>query len=558
MFSFLLLALVAILIVLVRTLLAFHRNIKLARQTKLPYTLSLVTELENWAYLTGPIVRKLSDSHLLKNGKGWPRWGRFMVKDWMYEDKYRAHQEFGDTFLVVSPGGMICYTADPDTAFSICQRRRDFIKPREKMKMIEPFGPSVVTTEGDLWRFHFRITAPPFKDEANRIVWAESQRQVEAMKQSWLGHGINNLKSDVYSLGVNVIAAAGFGRPQAWTADKAPPKGHRMTLVDSLTVVVSYLPHILLLPKWALKLFVQEAYTAHTEFDSFTREIIAEEKVRMSEGKALSSNVNGNLLSAMLTTGEREQKSSSERVALNDDEILGNIFMFYMAANDTTANTIVYSCLAMALYEESQDLVLQEIDRVMKSSASLGHDMLSHEEDFIKFRCMMAFLYETLRIFPVVLPVSRVTSGPQKLFGENTETLPDGCGTIVNITGVHYNEKCWPESHTFEPKRWLASAPNDYVPSKDDVDVERSQATIPGHVRGTFLAFSEGPRACLGRRFAQAEYVAFFSGVLKDHKLRLAPGVDRQEVETLLRRCSAGSPVSLMPPADVKLQLVKR
>lgn len=59
----------------------------------------------------------------------------------------------------------------------------------------------------------------------------------------------------------------------------------------------------------------------------------------------------------------------------------------------------------MALYEEAQDLVLQEIDRIMKSSASLGHDMLSHEEDFIKFRCMMAFLVrETCR-----LPVAMLT-----------------------------------------------------------------------------------------------------------------------------------------------------
>ncbi len=68
-------------------------------------------------------------------GHGWPRWARFMVKDWMYEDKGRAHEEFGEVFLVVSPAGMICYTADAQLALDVCTRRKDFIKPREKMSM---------------------------------------------------------------------------------------------------------------------------------------------------------------------------------------------------------------------------------------------------------------------------------------------------------------------------------------------------------------------------------------------------------------------------------------
>ena len=58
-----------------------------------------------------------------------------MAKDWMYEDKGRAHEEFGDVFLVVSPAGMVCYTADAQLALDVCTRRKDFIKPREKMSM---------------------------------------------------------------------------------------------------------------------------------------------------------------------------------------------------------------------------------------------------------------------------------------------------------------------------------------------------------------------------------------------------------------------------------------
>ena len=56
-----------------------------------------------------------------------------MVKDWGYEDKGRAHEEFGDVFLVVSPGGIVCYVGNAETALSVCMRRKDFVKPAEKM-----------------------------------------------------------------------------------------------------------------------------------------------------------------------------------------------------------------------------------------------------------------------------------------------------------------------------------------------------------------------------------------------------------------------------------------
>lgn len=111
---------------------AFVHNIQLAKKTGLPYTFSPLHELELWAYITDPILRWKYATYLMKD-QGWPKWARFMVKDWMYEDKGRAHQEFGDVFLVVAPGGIVCYIASAKSAMSVCSRRKDFIKPPEKM-----------------------------------------------------------------------------------------------------------------------------------------------------------------------------------------------------------------------------------------------------------------------------------------------------------------------------------------------------------------------------------------------------------------------------------------
>ena len=107
-------------------------NIRVARGTGLPHTLSFIHELEICAYFTDPILRWLF-LRRIQRGQGWPLWARFMIKDWHYEDRRRAHDQFGDVFLVVSPAGIVCYVGEATTAAQILTRRTAFIKPPGKM-----------------------------------------------------------------------------------------------------------------------------------------------------------------------------------------------------------------------------------------------------------------------------------------------------------------------------------------------------------------------------------------------------------------------------------------
>jgi hypothetical protein len=109
-------------------------NIRAAQKTGLPYTISLIHELEGWAYLTDPLLRWAFRKRIMRD-EGWPHWARFMVKDWHYEDRRRAHDEFGPAFLVVSPAGMVCYVGEAETAAQVLTRRKAFIKPPEKMSV---------------------------------------------------------------------------------------------------------------------------------------------------------------------------------------------------------------------------------------------------------------------------------------------------------------------------------------------------------------------------------------------------------------------------------------
>jgi cytochrome P450 len=178
--------------------------------------------------------------------------------------------------------------------------------------------------------------------------------------------------------------------------------------------------------------------------------------------------------------------------------------------------------------------------------------------------------YEVMRVFPIVLPIGRITAQSHGLVVEastadremgtsTTHILPSGTGMIVNNTGIHYNPRYWPHPAILEPLRWLSANPNTYDPTvPTSADVNEAATNFPGHMKGTFLTFSEGPRSCLGKRFAQVEFVAFFARLLRLYRVELAPGEDRIEVEKRMRMRSGGSPVTLVPPEDVKLTLVAR
>lgn len=180
-----------------------------------------------------------------------------------------------------------------------------------------------------------------------------------------------------------------------------------------------------------------------------------------------------------------------------------------------------------------------------------------------------------MRVFPIVIPIGRVVTSDQELDvecthrtgneageeGSSRHLLPAKCGVIVNNTGVHYNTKYWQHPHILEPRRWLSASPNTYDPTSKEQGtdpIDWKSCSIPNHMKGTFLTFSEGPRACMGKKFAQAEFVAFFAHLLREYRMQLAGDVPAEEVDRAMRLRSGGSPVTLVPPEAVKLSLVRR
>ncbi|KEQ75116.1 putative TPA: cytochrome P450 oxidoreductase [Aureobasidium namibiae CBS 147.97] len=548
------------------------RNIRLAQATGLPWTWTPILETEFLGFCLTPLLRALYHRYLDK-GEGWPRWCRLVIKDWQWEDKRRAHDEYGDVFLCVAPHGIICYCADAAMAWDVMNRRYDFTKPMDKYKLLEPYGPNVATTEGKNYQFHVRITAPPFGDISgvNSLVWRETLRQTEVLCEAWSKESSRSLSGDLNALTLSVISLAGFGKQIDWAASDEThqeiPQGYVMSFLKAISDTTGYMVAILLFPGWLLRWSpLKKANDAHVELDKYLREMIRNERARIAVGRSADTErvaARGNLLTSLLEASHSEARSSNkgpdgvQKRAFTEDEVMGNLFIYLLAGYETTANSIYYGLALLALRPDIQDKTIAEIDQVYKGAREEGRSELTYEQDFEKLHYLYGFMYETFRLYPGVLLITKMVSTPQRisvsLGGDklSSHMLPPETRVYLNTPAVHYSENYWPNANELNPHRWM---PEHKVgtANKKVVAADRTR-----HMRGTLLTFSDGARSCLGRKFAQAEYIAFLTALLRKYRVELAPGQDIEAVRRDLDYKCAGK-VTLAPLDTLRLTLKPR
>ncbi|CAI6332017.1 unnamed protein product [Periconia digitata] len=539
-----------------------------ARKTGLPYTIVPVLETEFIGKLLTPLIRPLFKQRLSR-GEGWPRWIRFSILDWAWEEKYRIHEEFGEVFIVVSPEGLICYSADADMSWDVMNRRNEFLKPRDKYKVLEPYGPNVVTTEGKAYNFHLRITAPPFNDNsgANDLVWNETAEQARTIMEPWAQEDSDrDVLFDVGRLSLAVIAYMGFGRKIDFKAEdsgrrKPIPAGYQMSLHYALNLVTTFMVKILLIPQWIMRMTsMKEIAVAHGELEKYMREMIREETANLNKDSEYQSAAKGNLLTSVLRASAAEAKGTGRKQAFTEDEVLGNLFLYLIAGYETTANAMTYGFITIALRQDLQDKVIEEVDATWAEAKAEGRTSLNYTDDFEKFKYTYGFMYEVFRLYPGVCIITKmipndttITVYPEKKPPQQ-HVLPAECRVYLNADAVHYHERYWPDAWALKPERWM-----------DTIEInpnERSEKKVVAsdksrQVRGTLMTFSGGARACLGRKFAQSEYISILATILKEYRIVLGEGMDAKQVKRDIDHLAAGA-VTLAPLNKVKLALKKR
>ncbi|GFF25645.1 hypothetical protein IFM61606_09508 [Aspergillus udagawae] len=578
-----------LLLPLLRTLSSFLRNLNLARKIKLPYTVFPIYEA-NLLYISlfesrwfRHIINTYVPGYLrdyIYNGSFRGRWA---VKD-------RLKRRHGGVYLSVSPGGISCHVADADVVSQVTYPDC-LVLPYVGTGMVafEMYGRSVFTSEGSQWSYHHRYTAPAFNEKNNALVWREGVRQAKEMAEFWeKKHSKSTTQSksfilpdpreDILKLSLNIICSAGFGvklpfRPSpsqnATAVDgaevelfkdvTAPSQGYTFTFRGVMEYMNRSMTSVFIangiLPRWIPRIllpFFKKDFAAHEDLGKYLHALVR--KAEQDE-----DNETHNLLGRLVAARRDEQKITNGRnPGLSDAEILGNVYIFSIAGHETTATTLRFALVLLALHQHVQDDLYAEIETVLREEDSDNPDEWDYATIFPKLVTPLCIMLETLRLYPPVTSIPKLTANPGAdiIYDNKTYHLPPNVRVNLDANALHYSEEYWgPDAATFEPIRWDKRNKSSFLAKNDGLDglagpgLESPDTHKP--TRGAFIPFSDGLRACMGRKFAQVEFVAALVAVFREYRVTLAKRegesdeVAKRRGERALRESSASLTLAL-------------
>lgn len=198
-------------------------------------------------------------------------------------------------------------------------------------------------------------------------------------------------------------------------------------------------------------------------------------------------------LQLMLDAAQKETKENRSTV-LDDDTITGQAILFLLAGFETSSTLLTFASYELAINPEIQEHARDEITTILKK-----HDGVCSYEALQEMNYLENVLLETLRKHPPVARLDRLCTSKYTLdLPDKTISVEPGSSVFVSVIGLHYDPQYFPNPEVFDPDRFLPENRSDRSPY-------------------VFLPFGEGPRNCIGKRFALISTKIAMVHLLKDY-----------------------------------------
>ncbi|ESK87448.1 cytochrome p450 [Moniliophthora roreri MCA 2997] len=504
-----------------------------------------------------------------------PRQGQFGHYPTTF-DFYAKHGSTCLSTVVLSDSTLVYWTCDAE-AFKVVSGEVGGIYEKDMAVYHSWTGPgfnflgdNVIGSHGKTWKRHRMIANPAFSESNISLVWRETIRVLNEWTTSVERSAVDgwfelDAFEELKQLTTLVFASAAFGRRDPWK----PAEGDTST--NSLSYLLStaeqFVVAKILIPEWVYRLtdnfyvpglspLLNLTKTIYQALSEQILEIISASRANLLEKK----DSDGALLKAFIeanTNFESDSLNGVDRLSqkhLTDQELLANMFIFMIAGHETTAATVSFALIYLALYPEMQDKVFSEVCQVWPNGVPNTVEDADNRRTYPKLTYTTAFVNETLRHHPAGSRLGRVvledTTLPARRFhrtaGDSYETqpytipIPSGSKILLDFGALHTNPLYWgDDAAEFNPDRF--------------VDTESYRWP-----REAFMPFSYGPRSCIGQRFAMTESVSMLAHMVRKFRVVVPEDLVGRPLEDQKRVLLQWKPQLANIPVNARIRLYRR
>ncbi|KAF7331088.1 Cytochrome P450 [Mycena venus] len=212
----------------------------------------------------------------------------------------------------------------------------------------------------------------------------------------------------------------------------------------------------------------------------------------------------------------KAEHADAELYMTQEEVVAQNVLL--LAGYETTSVSLTWALIELAKHPEMQDKL--RADLAQFGGRDPTWDQLSSTSDI---PYLDAIVQEVLRLHPALHKTPRLASQDDVIplgtpivtpSGETISSVTVAKGTMIlePIRAINRSEALWgPDAKEFKPERWFKDIT---VPAKE----------LQGHRH--LVTFHDGPRTCLGKAFALAEFKAVLSVLIRNYSFEFPGGPD--------------------------------
>nr|ASX93978.1 cytochrome P450 CYP6CV6 [Zygaena filipendulae] len=387
---------------------------------------------------------------------------------------------------------------DPELVKQVLIKDFNIFQDRGLKSSERRFSENLFAAEGETWKILRQKLTPMFTSGKLKNMMPLLQKCVDEyvayinkLVDSDTNHEIRSLKA---KFTLEVIGSCAFGLNLGAISDDENEFGKIAKKIFTPTPKARCLMALDILLPGLRKAFPNITNTGAVLEDFFVnlvKQIISERNGKPSLRKDFMD-----LMIELREQGKisRRKENGQSEIEIDDELIAAQALIFYAAGFETSSATMSFLVHELALHQDIQERAYQEVNKVYeKYEGKLSYEALS-EMTYLE----MVF-DATLRKYPVASALVRKALA-NYTFPNTDISVEKGAFLFVSVYGLHHDPKYFDNPEEFNPEIFAPEAKKNILPY-------------------VYLPFGDGPRNCIGMRFAKVQSLMGMAAFLKNFRV---------------------------------------